>query len=544
MTDLPGQVVEEILKRVDIPDSLAELIYWLMVREVETGYKALNLNEYSPPVTDALVPYTIAILSVLQKLPNLEGNTFRAPLHELAGVDIAHLHSLSKLTPHGFRKHAESELPTGVKNFTGNHVDRFAHGMWKDLLSYQLSFDVPKVRRFEHTHILAPSGAGKTTLLQHLITQDVQTTDTVIVMTLKGELLPSIARLKCIDPERLVFIRPQDRPLALNVFDIKGDTNNVVSLLNYVFASILETAISPKQSTLLNYCIRLLLLAPGSSLLTLRTLMKSEALPEYLHPYLKNLSPAGQEFFRDQFGHKKQYGETKENLVWRLDMLLENDIIAGMFSQPRNLFSMSDIFESGKVLLIDTNVKTLGEMGSAFLGRFFISLVQLASQQRDTSKKLRPVWFYIDEASSYFTNTIESLLERAREARVGLTIAHQQLSQFKDPGLEDSVHSNTGIKYVGKLQAKDAYRMGTELQVDKHVLMNQPQYTFRLSVRGLLPPISVRAGTEPQPVRSVKELERVIEASAERYSTGIQQQPEDDHSEPEDDDDIERYNKA
>jgi len=378
--------------------------------------------------------------------------------------------------------------------------------------------------RFEHAHILGATGAGKTELLKYLANQDIETNAAVIVMAPKGNLVPHLAKLSAIDADRLILVEPSEQhPVALNIFDLGGDANQTVSLLNFVFAS---TETTDKQATLLNYCIRLLLKVPNATLKTLRDLLHEHKLPSHYLPYVAQLSESGQTFFKEGFGMEGTdgYAATKKQLFWRIDSLLENPIIEKMLCAPSTLVSVSDVMAAGKVLLIDTSIRHLGNEGSSFFGRFFIALIQLATQKRDTSRHLRSVYVYIDELSHYLEGTtghLEQLLDRAREAKVGLTLAHQQLRQLSDisPKLEASVH-NTAIKLCGRVNDHDSKRMGAEMGLDPPILKNLPALDFYASGRDSRFLFHVVPGfLDELPQRTEREMKQLMARNSERVAS-------------------------
>ena len=548
MNDLPSLVVSELINRRKLPEDILELIYLLLQREEKDEYRTLEYQKEYASIEQLCVAYIEAIDSILSRLPPLR-NQLTTTIGDLAGIAPNHILSLNKTRYYGFylsdaQYFKERELANAKP-----------YGIWKDILSFRVGFDLFQASRYQHTFILGQTGSGKTELIKKLITHDLDTTAALIVMAPKGNLIPDIERLGTIDSDRLILVHP-DNPIALNLFDMKGDVNNVVGLINYVFSSILDAETTSKQTSLLNYCIRLLLAAKGT-ILDLRTLMKSEKLPEEYELYLPQLSDNAQEFFAEQFANKKTYGETKDQILWRLDLLLENTIVEQIFSQPKTTLDMNSVMAGGKILLVDTSIKSLGDMGSSFLGRFFIALVSLATVQRDTSKPLRPVYFYIDEASLYLDEKIEGLLERARESKLGLTIATQQLSQLRkvSPNLEASVLTNTGTKFVGACSHDDATRLSHALQVDATTLEHQPNLNFYLHSKGLTKraiSIPIPAGhMDKLPKRTDEELAFIVEENRARYVVNTRppkktappkQAPQ--QSAPIPDDDIESLNKS
>lgn len=329
--------------------------------------------------------------------------------------------------------------------------------------------------RFEHTHILGATGTGKTELLKQLIADDVETNASVIVMAPKGNLIRTLARMTTLDADRLILIEP-DAHVALNLFDLGPE------LLIYVFESLLESEPTPKQKAFLNQ-------------------MKVKNLAEF-RAFLKKK-------------HDNLYSKTAEEMQWRLDLLLSNPLIEQMFSHPHTQVYMDEIMSAGKVLLIDTSLKKLGEIGSSFFGRFFIALIALATERREPP--LRPVYVYIDECATYLTDYLESLLDRAREAKVGLTLAHQSLAQLT-PKLEASIH-NTALKYVGRCNDHDSKRMGAEMGVPHETLKNQQPLSFYFSGRGYRTQVRITAGLlDELPHRTDRELQSLIARQREHFT--------------------------
>jgi len=531
--DVPSKVVEELLKRHTLTDELIELIYRLMV--VEDARQKKYDENYQERLVQYVVGYVTAFHFILDRLPALGDGPFSASIHELAHLELRQVYALTFIDSGQYREFDESELPPEVRRYQGDYIEKYAFRPWKDFLKFKVRFALPQTVRFEHTLITAKSGTGKSELLAYLIAQDIKQDASVVVMAPKGVLIPNIANLKDIHPDRLVVIRPQDG-LSLNIFDLgtKGNdeqVNNAVGLINYVFSSILDAEPTAKQRGLLNYSIRLMLHVPDATLLTLRELMASDAIPEDYKKYIYKLNPIGQDFLFNQFANKKEYGETKSQLLWRLDTLLENTTIYNIFSQPRTLFNMPEALDAGKVVLIDTSLRHLGSYGSAFFGRFFIALINLASQQRDPTKNLKPAYVYIDEASTYLSEQIEDIMERARESKIGFTLAHQQLAQFRkvSTSLEASVLTNTGTKYVGADSPDDARTLAPYMKCEPAFIVSQKPHHFALRVSGYLArPVSVSAPfpyitTLPQ--RTQGEMEHVLQQNRARYSAPVVKKP-------------------
>ncbi len=372
------------------------------------------------------------------------------------------------------------------------------------LLSTQIPFTIPQHTRFEHHWIVAPQGAGKTQTLQHLILKDIQKVikdeASLVVIDSQGDLIKNIAGLKLFASgqalvDKLILIEPDpDYPLAINPFDVQivGSsrererlTNTALELLTYVFGSLLAAEMTPKQETLFRYIIRALMIIPSATILTFNDFLTGNQ-TKY-QPYIDQLEGPAKQFFETQFNDPKQFGQTKQEVAWRLMYMLENTTFARMFSSPKNKLNLFEELNTSKVILINTDRDLLKERTELF-GRLFIAMLLQASEQRatlDRSKRL-PVFCYIDECHDYIARDtkITSILDQARKMNVGLILANQRLSQITAPNVLDAL-MNVSIKFARAVNDSDAHALARNMQTTPEFLVNQPEQTFAASVRGI-----------------------------------------------------------
>lgn len=348
---------------------------------------------------------------------------------------------------------------------------------WQGLLNITIGVTIPESDRVDHSMVVGAAGTGKTQLLQQLLLDDLKTDAAVVVMTMKGSLLPTISRLPFIQ-DRLVYFSP-DNLIPLNLFGL-GEGQAAVELINQMFSVVGEDSkATARQSPMLNHSIRLLSKVPHATIKTLRDLFRSPTLPSEYHDYLSLTEEGTADFMRDRFA-EKALATVKESLMWRVDAVLDSPLIQRAFAQPRTDLNMSEIMEEGKVLLINTggDHEDQTDEGSAFIGRFFIALVAMTAMRRKNPK--RPVWFYIDEAGHYMTPNIGTIMQRCREKKVGLTIAFQELEDLKDN--EAKVINNTATKFVGALRYQtDANKLASIMCAEPSRLQHQQRFNFHLT---------------------------------------------------------------
>jgi hypothetical protein len=365
--------------------------------------------------------------------------------------------------------------------------------------------------RFNHMHIIGGSGAGKTTLLENLIVHDLESDDppALIIVDSHGDLLSKLSRLDCFHPEhgklrdRLIMISPKDidHPPALNIFDINQDrigqydklrkeqvVNGVIQTFDYLFAGLLGADLTAKQGVFFRYVSRLLLALP-ETLKRNATILDMIELMEDIEPYrpaIDALPPIQRGFFIRDF-QSKTFAQTKEQIRYRLQAILENPTIAQLFTSPTTKLDLFTEINRGSIIFVDT-AKDFLKGSSSHFGRIFISLVLQAVLERAAipEDERKPAFLIVDEAASYFDSNIDDLLTEARKYKVGCVFAHQFLDQCTQ-SLKASLAANTAIKFAGSVSVSDARQMAPEMRTESDFILGQPKLHFAAHIRNVTP---------------------------------------------------------
>lgn len=351
--------------------------------------------------------------------------------------------------------------------------------------------EIPKSLRLEHTLILGSSGSGKSQLIQTLLAQDLFTPCSVVVFDSQGDLLQEILKVD-IPKERIVYLDPTDvdHPIALSFFDFNNggitnyerekNFNSVVELLLFVLNS-LDSTVTAKQELCLRMLIRFCLIIPNCTIHTLRELLSEQGFKRY-SVHLNKVSETAQHFFKDEY-LGKSFGETREQISRRVYTILESPL-ERILGSPKSRVNMKELLDGGSVILVNTAKSFLKEQGSAFFARFITALIFQAVQERDPRRQNTDVFLYIDEAAPVISEQVVTMLETSRKYRMGITLAFQSLSQIPTE-FAQSIITNTSVKAVSGVSAKDARALADDMHTIPEILLRTRKLEFFLYIKGM-----------------------------------------------------------
>jgi len=363
---------------------------------------------------------------------------------------------------------------------------------FKGFFATPVPVPLPYEQRFQHTQIIGGSGAGKTQLLQHLILHDLKTEPrpSIVVIDSQGALIKNISRLALFDYKPPIIISPKS-PSAINIFDVKrlgtyDETEKeqviaaAIETLDYLFSGF-GIELTGKQGILFRYSVRLMLALKTAghtpTILDMVALLADKPPPEFQQA-LKYLSDTHRHFFETDF-LGKTFKETKEQVRYRLQAILENPTISRLFTAKETELDLFTALNNGAVVLIDTDADYL-QSSSPMFGRIFISLVLRAIFERVVilpEDKRQPTFLYIDEAQEYFDKKIDNLLTQARKFRLGCVFAHHHLNQCTAE-LRASFDASTAIKFASKVAVADAHALAPQMRTTPEFLLNRKELDF------------------------------------------------------------------
>ena len=329
---------------------------------------------------------------------------------------------------------------------------------------------IPDRFRSRHVHMIGVPAMGKSSEMENLILQDIDRGAGVAVLDPHGDL---VERLLCLIPaphvDRTIYFDPGDPewvPLWNLLTPVEGqDIGRAADDLVAAFKSIV-TGWGDRLEHLLRHAFFGLLRRPRSTLLDAALLMRTKS-PKERHArdtvrdeILEHVTnPLARQFWLTDFDKYRK--EDLAPVQHKLSKLLVSDTVSRMLSQPDSKISLKDIMETRKVFL--ANLSTVGSETREVLGKLLLSFFHLNALTRNTipPDERVPFYIYCDEAHRFLTDAIEDLLAETRKYGIGLTLAHQYLSQF-DRKKVDAL-SSAGTALIFRVDARDAGTLTKDL---------------------------------------------------------------------------------
>jgi hypothetical protein len=360
-------------------------------------------------------------------------------------------------------------------------------------------FGIKTDDRRRHMYIIGKTGMGKSTLLENLVYSDILNGNGVAYVDPHGDTAEKI--LQWIPQERVqdvIYFNPADRnfPIAFNVLE-KVDPeyrDNVASGLVSVYKKLWADSWGPRLEYILRYCILALLDSPDSTLLGINRMLVDEKYRNIVVARVQD--PVVRSFWEDEFTkwNDRVIAEVISPIQNKVGQFLSNGMIRNIVGQQRSSFSLREVMDQKKILILNLSKGAMGEDASALLGAMMITKIQLAAMSRVNIPEddREDFYLYVDEFQNFATEAFATILSEARKYRLCLTMAHQYIAQLEDGGstvVRDAVFGNVGTLVTFRVGASDAEFLEKEFapQFTLEDIVNLPKYKIylRLMIDGM-----------------------------------------------------------
>lgn len=331
---------------------------------------------------------------------------------------------------------------------------------------------IAEADRTTHFYVVGATGTGKTKFLEHLIQQDIQNENGFGVIDPHGDLIEDIKGLLIFRylptdleiEERVVLIDPTDsrctvtfNPLEkVSGVSIPEQVNELISGFKKIW--------SDSWGIRMEDLMRNSLIALGETELTLLELPYFLSNRAFRESLLEKVShPLVQEYFK-RFNSITDRAQVTwvEPVMNKLNAFFADDRIRQMFTSERSSFSVRQIMDEKKILLIKLDKGKLKDSAD-LLGSLLMAKIQMAAFSRSDvpASKRMPFYLYIDEFQKFASESFSIVLSEARKYGLSLIMAHQTLSQISEE-LRSLILGNAGIQVYFRLNRHDASILAKE----------------------------------------------------------------------------------
>ena len=259
----------------------------------------------------------------------------------------------------------------------------------------------------------------------------------------------------------VIYLDPSDlaHPVGFNPLNhVALDQRPLVAAhIVAAFQHIWGTSWGPRLEYILTNALRLLLDAPGSTLLGLPRLLADEGYRTRLLAHARD--PVVRAFWQTEFAaYSDKYAtEAIAPIQNKVGTLLSPPAIRNMLGQVKSTIDIHAIMDRGQVLIVNLAKGKLGEAPTHLLGAFLATaFAQAAEARADTAEsERRDFTLYADEFQHFATDSFATILSEARKYHLALVLAHQFVGQLP-PLLRQAVIGNAGSIVVFRIGAEDA----------------------------------------------------------------------------------------
>lgn len=318
--------------------------------------------------------------------------------------------------------------------------------------------------RLRHVYVVGGTGTGKSTLLLNLALGDIEEGRGIAVLDPHGSLVDAIcAQIPESRIRDVVLLNPADvdYPIGFNILSAHSELEKTLlsSDLVAIFRRLSTSWGDQMTAVLGNAILAFLESEEGGTLPELRRFLVD---PSFRTAFLRTVGDDEVVYFwQKEFPLLR--GSPQAPLLTRLDAFLRPKLIRNMVSQRRSSLDFRRIMDDRKILLCKLSQGAIGEENAYLLGALIVAkLQQLASSRQELEETRRTEFYlYLDEFQHFITPSVSALLSGVRKYRMGLILAHQNLTQLgqRADGLIDSVLANAGTRICFRLGDADAKQL-------------------------------------------------------------------------------------
>lgn len=345
-------------------------------------------------------------------------------------------------------EYREDVSPVATTNFRGHNT----------------MFGLPRSDRGRHLYIIGQTGVGKSGLLELLTISDIFSPYGFAVIDPHGDYALNV--LKRVPAERandVIYFNPADTdfPVAFNPMEVQDPklrthtASELIGVLKRMFDSW-----GPRLEYILRYTLLALLDYPDATMLDITRMLTDKRFRQEVLKFVED--PVVRNFWEIEFvsWNDKFAAEAVAPVLNKVGAFTANPLVRNIIGQPKSSFSIRQIMDQRKILIVNLSRGLVGEDNAALLGALLVTKIQLAAMSRADipASERSPFYLYVDEFQNFATDSFATILSEARKYGLNLTVANQYIAQMSQE-VKDAVFGNVGSIVAFRMGVDDARSM-------------------------------------------------------------------------------------
>lgn len=457
-------------------------------------------------------------------------NYFNLSLDELATIFHLPNKNLSTIPNIAWGKNLLGEppenLPIVVRNMDANlkkEINPYAKVIYKN---QEVVYGLKRADRRRHMYVIGKTGTGKSTMLANMAINDLKNGEGLCVIDPHGDLVETL--LDYIPSKRIndvVYFDPGDteRTIKLNLFEGENVQHRelVASGIISIFHKLYAYSWGPRLEYILRNALLTLLQSKTAKMSDIIDLLTNDKFRDNIVENLED--PILKSFWTGEFAkmQPKQMTEAIAPILNKIGQFVTSPIIRNVVNTQKSSFSIEQIMNEGKILLVNLSQGKLGEDNATLLGAMLITKIQLAAMGRVyiSEEERRDFFLYVDEFQNFATESFNKILSEARKYRLNLILANQYIAQIPEE-VQKAIFGNCGTMASFVMGSDDASvfakEYGEKYTSEDLVSLSRHQVINKISIDNIvsrpfpaltLPPAKSKNGNK----------QKVIRASREKY---------------------------
>ena len=381
--------------------------------------------------------------------------------------------------------------------------------------------------RRRHTYVIGKTGTGKSTLLANMAINDLKNDEGICIIDPHGDLVETL--LEYIPSRRIndvIYFDPSDteKTVKLNLFEGESTVHSelIASGIVSVFKKLYGYSWGPRLEYILRNALLTLLQTKQARLSDILELLNNK---EYRMNIVNNLDdPILKSFWVNEYNvlQERQRTESIASILNKVGQFVSSPIVRNIVNARKSSFSIEEVMNEGKILLVNLSQGKLGEDNATLLGSMLITKIQLAAMARVYTQEedRKDFYLYVDEFQNFATESFTKILSEARKYRLNLTLANQYIAQIPEE-VQKAIFGNCGSIISFVMGAEDATffsrEFGQVYSTEDLTSLGRYQIVNRLAIDNII--------SKPFPANTLNlassrnsNKDKVLRVSRERYS--------------------------